>query len=125
MAPSPFSLQETLRLHGPLIVLLAFALLVLRAPFGVGFVAGLVCAMAFALHGLVAGVGVARAALPAPVARALLSIGTLIAVTGAGAPRWAFAPQLIEAGAFLVTTAAASIGAIVAFGRAPTLRDGP
>jgi multisubunit Na+/H+ antiporter MnhB subunit len=112
------------RFYAPLIVLIAFALLVVREPgAGVGFVAGLVFASALALHLLVFGAAAARVAFPPFAARLMVGLGLAVAVTGAAGPRLPFAAQLIEAGLFLTTAAGASLIMAVFVGRAPTLRD--
>jgi multicomponent Na+:H+ antiporter subunit B len=112
------------RFYGPLIVLLALALLVIADPgSGVGFSAGLVFAAALVLHLLVFGAAAARAAFPPFPARLVLALGVLGAVIGAGAPRLIGAPQVLEGGVFAATAAAVSLVLAVLVGRAPTLRD--
>lgn len=112
------------RLYAPLIALFALLLLLGRAPGGgVGFVAGLAFGLVLVLHALVFGAAAARAALAPAVARLLLALGVVGAVAGAGLPGVAYAPQLIEAGVFTATIAAAALVIQVTFGRAPTLRD--
>lgn len=113
------------RLYVPLIALFALALLADRpAGGGIGFVAGLAFGLVFALHALVFGAIAARRALAPAFARALLALGLVAAVSGAGFPELPIAPQLIEGGVFVVTAAAAVLIVQVVFGRAPTLRDG-
>jgi multisubunit Na+/H+ antiporter MnhB subunit len=112
------------RLYAPLIVLFAFSVLATRAPGdGVGFLAGLAFALAHALHALVAGAAAARRALPPMAARLALAGGVAAALLGAGAPAWRYAAQIIEAGVFLTTAAAAALIVSTLFGRLPTLRD--
>lgn len=125
MRPSHLSLLAAVRLYAPLIVLLALTMLVLRAPGGgVGFVAGIVIAMALVAHALVFGAAEARRSFP-PFAARLVLAGGLIAVVastlGAGG---AFAARIGEAGSLLVTIAGLHLVFTVLFGRAPTLRDG-
>lgn len=113
------------RFSTPLIALFAFALLFESAPgAGVGFIAGLAFGLLLVLHALVFGVVASRRALAPVLARTLLALGVIVAASGAGFPDLEFAPQLIEAGAFVTTTAAAALLAQVTFGRAPTLGDG-
>lgn len=112
------------RFYAPIIALVGLTLLVARDPgAGVGFVAGVIFASALALHTLVFGATAARVALPPFVARLILALGLAVVLTGAGAPRLAFAAQLLEAGLFLATAAGASLIMAVFVGRAPTLRD--
>lgn len=113
------------RLYVPLIALFAFALLAERpAGGGVGFVAGLAFGLLLALHALVFGAAAARRALAPGLARALLALGMIVAVSGAGLPEMKLAPRLIEAGAFVTTLAAIALLVQAMFGRVPTLRDG-
>jgi len=112
------------RLYAPLIVLFALSMFVWRPPgAGVGVLAGLAFALMLALHALSFGVAAARAAFPPPIARALLALGALTALVGAGLPAWADAPRAIEAGGFAATCAGASLIVTSLFGRAPALRD--
>ncbi|MBY0562856.1 MAG: hypothetical protein K2P58_01620 [Hyphomonadaceae bacterium] len=111
------------RFYAPLMVLFAMALLFQRAPGGVGFAAGLVIGAGFALQAAVFGVAAARRALPPLLARWLLAIGIAFTVAGAAFPLLPYAPQLMEAGGFLVCAAATALIAIVFFGRVPTLSD--
>lgn len=112
------------RLYTPLAFVFAFTLIAMRAPgAGVGFVAGLAFAIALLLHALVFGASAAKAAFPPLAARLALALGLAAALTGAGAPRLPFAPQLIEAGLFAIVVAAASLIISALFGRLPTLRD--
>ena len=111
------------RFHVPLIILFALSLLATHgAGGGVGLLAGLVFALALALHALVFGADAARAALPGPALRALLGAGLVAVLVGAGAPRLAFAPQIAEAGLFLLTIAALAIFITALAGRAPTIK---
>ncbi|MEJ0060492.1 MAG: MnhB domain-containing protein [Terricaulis sp.] len=117
-------LRAAAKLHTPLILLFAFSLLAMRAPgAGIGFVAGLALALALVLHVIVFGAAAARAAFPAPLARALLGLGVIGALIGAGAPNLQHAPQIAEAGLFLATVSALALVIDVLAGRAPTLRD--
>jgi hypothetical protein len=119
------SLLAGVRLYAPLIVLAAATLLVLRAPGGgVGFMAGLVAALALAAHVLVFGAAEARRAFPPIAARAFLGLGALAVLAGAAARQFAYVPQLGEAGLFCITVAALHLVFTVLIGRAPTLRDG-
>lgn len=112
------------RLYAPIILLFALTLFSARAPGeGVGFLAGLAFALAFALHALVFGADAARAALPPRLLRVILALGAGVALAAAGAPALSFAPQAIEAGTFAAVAAACALIVIVLFGRAPTLRD--
>ncbi len=119
------SLLAGVRLYAPLMVMLALTLLALRVPgAGVGFVAGLIAALALAAHMLVFGAAEARRAFPPVIARALLALGLLALLAGAGLPDYAYAPQLGEAGLFVLTLASAHLIFTVLVARAPTLRDG-
>jgi hypothetical protein len=69
------------------------------------------------------GAAAAKLAFPPLAARFTLALGLAAALTGAGAPRLSFAPQLIEAGLFAATIATASLAILTLFGRLPTLRD--
>jgi len=112
------------RLYAPLMALFALSLLAgWPASSGVGFAAGLVFALALALHGLVFGAMAARRAFPPWVCRIVAAIGFVAACVSAGVPEMAFAPRIVEAGLFMVTTAGASLVVVVLFGRVPTLRD--
>lgn len=124
MRAAHLSVLAAARLYGPLIVLAATSILVLRAPGGgVGFVAGLVLVLALGLHQLVFGAAEARRAFPPVFARVLLSLGVFAALAGACAPALAMAPQLIEGGLFIVTSAGLQLVLAVLIGRAPTLRE--
>jgi multisubunit Na+/H+ antiporter MnhB subunit len=112
------------RFYAPLIVLFALVLLMTRGGgAGVGFIAGLVFAVALAIHVLVFGVAAARTAFPPLAARLMLCGGLIASALGAAAPRLMFAPQIVEAGLFAVTVAASALVLTVLAGRAPTLRD--
>jgi len=122
---SHLSLLAAVRLYAPLIVLLALTMLVLRAPGGgVGFVAGIVFAMALAAHALVFGAVEARKAFPPFAARAILAVGLLVVVAGEFGVGGAMAGRIGEAGLLLVTVAGLHLVFTVLFGRIPTLRDG-
>ncbi len=112
-------LAGAVRLHAPLLVLLAGSLFSARAPgSGVGLMAGLLFGLALALHALVFGAAAARAAFPPWTARAILVAGTLAALLGAPSPTlWS------EAGLFAATGAALALILVVVFARAPTLSD--
>ena len=113
------------RFFTPLMALFALMLLAGRgAGGGVGFVAGMGFGLLLLLHALTFGAAAARSAFPPILARLVLALGVVGVCAGAGLPNWPFAPQLIEAGAFLSTIAAAALVLQVLFGRAPTLRDG-
>lgn len=113
------------RFFAPLTALFALMLLAGRgAGSGVGFVAGLGFGLVLMLHALTFGSAAARGAFPTIAARLALAAGVGAVCAGAGLPAWSFAGQLIEAGAFLSTVAAAALILHVIFGRAPTLRDG-
>lgn len=125
MGTTLFSLLAAARLSMPLIVLLALTMLVLRgAGAGVGFVSGLVFAMALTLHALVFGASEARKAFPPVLARALLALGMIVMVIGAAGAGGAFSAQIIEAGLLVVTAGGLHLVLTVLIGRAPTLRDG-
>lgn len=112
------------RFYTPLIALFAVSLFVTRpAGEGVGFIAGLAFALLLVLHVVLHGAAAARAALPGWMARMLLALGLAGAIAAAAAPRFLYAPQLGEAGLFLVTIGAASLIVSVLVARAPTLRD--
>lgn len=112
------------RLYAPLMALFALSLLAgWPAGSGVGFVAGLVFALALVLHGLVFGAAAARRAFPPVLCRLVAALGLIAASVGAGVPGLALAPRIVEAGLFAVTLAGASMILSVLFGRAPTLRD--
>jgi multisubunit Na+/H+ antiporter MnhB subunit len=112
------------RFYAPLIVLVALTILVLYSPgTGVGFVAGLIFAMAIVVHALVFGAGAARIAFPPWLARVLIAAGLLLCVAGAAAPALLIAPQLTEGGLFAVTAAGVALIMTAIVGRAPTLRD--
>lgn len=124
MKPGGFSLlASATRVYAPLIVLFAAALLATRAPGGVGVAAGLAAGAAFALQAAVFGVLAARRALSPPLARLLLAIGLAFAAAGAALPGLSLAPQIVEAGAFLVSVGATVLIVTVFFGRAPTLPE--
>lgn len=111
------------RFYVPMIVLLAFMLLVTRnAGEGVGFIAGLALAMALLIHALVFGGAAARRAFPPMIARVLLLAGVVAVFLGhAGAG--AYQAQAAEAGLFVVTVSGASLASAVLIGRAPTMRN--
>jgi multisubunit Na+/H+ antiporter MnhB subunit len=90
---------------------------------GVGFRAGLTAAIAIAVHLLVFGASAARRALPPLVARLLLVCGVFAVLLGLGAPRLAFAAQIMEAGLFAASIAAPSLILLALAGRVPTLRS--
>ncbi len=113
------------RFFAPLMALFALALLADAPPGGgVGFVAGLTFGLVLILHALTFGAAAARSAYPTPLARLTLALGVVAACVGAGAPGFAYAGQVIEAGAFAGTVGASALLLQVLFGRAPTLRDG-
>lgn len=113
------------RFFAPLMALFALALLTGRiAGSGVGFVAGLAFGLVLMLHALTFGAAALRSAFPTILARLALALGIGGVCAGAGLPGWAYAPHLIEAGAFLGSVAAGALVLQVVFGRAPTLRDG-
>ncbi|MES1156201.1 MAG: MnhB domain-containing protein [Alphaproteobacteria bacterium] len=110
------------RFYVPLIIVFALSLLATRgAGGGVGLIAGLVLALALALHALVFGADAARAASPGPALRTLLGVGLVAVLAGVGAPRLPFAAQVVEAGLFLLTTATLSLFITALAGRAPTI----
>jgi hypothetical protein len=112
------------RFFTPLAVLFACVLLAISpAGHGIGFAAGLAFALALLLHALVFGAAGSLAALPPALARVLLALGSALAMACAGLPGLAYAPQLIEAGAFAATAASAAIAIQMLFGRASALRD--
>jgi len=117
-------LTAAVRLFAPLIVLFAASIFVWRtAGGGVGFIAGISAAMMLVLHALVFGATAARLAFPPVAARLLVLTGVCLALAGAGLPRWVYAPQAAEAGAFAATVGAVALVIGVLFGRAPTMRD--
>jgi multisubunit Na+/H+ antiporter MnhB subunit len=116
--------SSALRSYAPLLLLFALSVLVVRAPgAGIGFVAGVVFALALALHALIFGAQAFCAAFPPMWARVLVGGGVVAAAAGAGAPGWMYAPQAIEAGLFVATAASAALIVAVLFGRAAMLRD--
>lgn len=124
MKPAGFAfLAAATRFYAPLIVLFALALLATRGPGGVGVIAGLAAGAAFALQAGVFGVLAAQRALAPPLARALLAAGLAVAAAGAAFPGCPRAPQLLEAGAFLLSVGASVLIVTVLFGRAPTLPE--
>lgn len=117
-------LSAAVRFFAPLLALFAASLLVWRAPgAGAGFLAGLSAALVIVLHALVFGARASQRAFPPVLARLCVGVGVGLALAGAGLPRWAYAPQAIEAGAFAATAGAAALVVAALFGRAPTLRD--
>jgi multisubunit Na+/H+ antiporter MnhB subunit len=125
MRASLISLFAGIRLYAPLIVLLALTLLVLRAPgTGVGFVAGIVTALALVAHMLVFGAAESRRAFPPVFARVLTALGMAALLAGAGFSGLTLAPQIGEAGLFVLTVSTANLVFTVLIGRAPTLREG-
>lgn len=124
MRASLISLLAALRLYAPLIVLLALTVLVTRSPgAGVGFVAGIVVALALAAHVLVFGIAESRRAFPPLAARTLLAFGMIAAVVGAAMDGAPYAAQSSEAGLFALTVAGVHLIFLVLIGRAPTLRE--
>lgn len=108
----------------PLIALVAFSMLAAGAPGdGVGLRAGLMFALAIALHALVFGVAAAKAAFPAWAWRGVMALGAVAVFTAAAAPGERLSGQIMEAGLFATVVAAASLILTVLIGRAPTLRD--
>ncbi len=118
------TLRIAAKLYAPLALLFAASLIALYdAGSGVGFIAALAASLALVLHVLVFGAAASRAALSPTIARMLLGLGVVVAVASAGAPRWAFASQAMEAGLFLATFGAIALVLSALIGRAPTLRD--
>jgi len=123
-SPVHLVLGATLRLYIPLMALFAMSLLAAwPANTGVGFAAGLVLVLVFALHILVFGAEAARAAFSPLLARLMLSFGAIVAFAAAGLPRWSAAAQAEEAGLLLATLGAGSLVVAALCGRAATLRD--
>lgn len=116
-------LASAARFYAPLIVLFALALLATRAPGGVGVAAGLAVGAAFALQAAVFGILAARRTLSPSLARGLLALGLGLAAAGAALPGFPYAPQTLEAGAFLLSVGATVLIATVFFGRVPTLPE--
>ncbi len=117
-------LAYTARLYAPLALVFALSIFAVRAPGGgVGVVAGLAFSLAIVLHALVFGADASRRALPPTLALTLLALGLIAVSASAGLPGVAMAPQFMEAGAFLATTAGLALVVIVFFGRVQTLRD--
>lgn len=113
------------RFYAPLIMLFAATMLLHEPPgMGVGFVAGLAFSLALVLHMLVLGAEAARNAFPPWLARAALAIGLVISVIAVGVPGLAWAPRLVEAGAFTTTAAASALIVTALTGRAPAMRGG-
>lgn len=126
MKPGAFIMvAATARLYGPLIVLFALSLLAgSPSGTGVGFVAGLVFALALTLHALVFGAAAARRAFPPWLCRVLMTLGLATACAGVGLPGLVVAPRLVEAGLFAITVGGLTLMIVSLFGRAPTLREG-
>lgn len=117
-------LSHAARLYAPVMALFALTLLAAYAPgAGIGLIAGLAFALAFALHALVFGAQASRTAFPPAASRVALALGLVAVVVGAGVPGWTFASRLVEAGLFALSAAAAALVVQVLFGRAPMLRD--
>ncbi len=124
MKPDGYLLLRAARLFVPILALFALALLASRpAGHGVGLTAGLAFAMAPALHALVFGADRALKAFPPVVAKALLTVGVVVALLSDQAQP-AFQVQVGEAGLFLTTVSASVLVIATLFGRAPTLGDG-
>lgn len=121
---SQFVMRAAARLHMPLIVLFAAYLLAARSGGGgVGFIAGLVFALAFILHVLVFGAAAARQAVPPQAARGALMLGLIGVLAAAGAPGLPNAVQIEEASLFVLTIGACALTITVLVGRAPTMRE--
>lgn len=117
-------LRAAARFYTPLVVLFALSLLASRpAGGGIGFISGVGAGLALALHMLVYGAATAGAAFPAPWARALLALGLLAVLIGAGAPSLPYAPHAVEMGLFVLMFSGTALILTVLVGRAPTLRD--
>lgn len=124
MRASLISLLAAVRFYAPLIVLLALTMLVTRSPgAGVGFVAGIVVALALAAHVLVFGAAQSLRAFPPLAARILLALGMVAGIAGAAMDGSAYAAQISEAGLFALTVAGVHLVFLVLIGRAPTLRE--
>lgn len=118
-------ISATARLYAPLIVLFALSLLaVAPSGSGIGFVAGLAAGLALMLHALVFGAAASARAFPPWLSRVFVALGLATASVSVGVPGLAFAPRIVEAGAFLLTQGACALVIVALFGRAPTLRDG-
>lgn len=124
MKPGGFSfLAAATRFYAPLIVLFGLALLAVRTPGGVGVAAGLSVGAAFALQAAVFGVRAPMRMLSPALSRGLIAVGLMLAAGGAAFPRLTLAPQVIEAGTFLLSVGASVLIATVFFSRAPTLPE--
>lgn len=118
-------ISATARLYAPLIVLFALSLLaVAPSGSGIGFVAGLAASLALMLHALVFGAAASARAFPPWLSRVFVALGLATASVSVGVPGLAFAPRIVEVGAFLLTQGACALVIVALFGRAPTLRDG-
>ena len=112
------------RLYLPLMALFGLSLFATRtAGSGVGLLAGIIFALALALHALVFGALAARKAFPPIAARCGLAGGLLAGLTSATAPSLAVAARLAELGLFLAMASGAVLTLTVLMGRAPTLHD--
>ncbi len=118
-------LTNAARLYAPLIALFALTLTAARVPGeGVGFISGVMFALAFVVHALIFGAAASRAAFPPFAMKLMLALGVCAVAAGAGLPAWPFAAHILEAGLFAVVASAAALVVVVLFGRAPMLRDG-
>lgn len=124
MRAAQIVLFSAARFYTPLIALFALSLLAVYAPgSGVGLIAALAFALALALHMIVFGADASRKAAPPVIARAVLSLGLIAAIVGAGVPQWNWAAQAMEGGLFAVGAGASALFIAALSGRAPGLRD--
>jgi multisubunit Na+/H+ antiporter MnhB subunit len=108
----------------PLGALFAFTLLANWPPgSGVGFVAGLAFALPIAMNALIFGVRSILATAPPFTPRAVLALGVVLALAGAGIPNFSWSVQLVELGAFMATASSVSLVSLAIMGRAGALRD--
>jgi hypothetical protein len=79
--------------------------------------------MGIVLNALIFGVGSVLAVVPPALQRAILAIGLVMALAGAGLPNFAWSGQLREAGAFATTASAMALISLAFMGRAGALRE--
>jgi multisubunit Na+/H+ antiporter MnhB subunit len=118
------NLAAAAQVFAPFLVLIAAAALVASAPgAGIGFVAGLIVALAAVLHALVFGAQAARRAAPPAMLRLALVFGVLAALAGLALQGNDLAHSISEAGLFLATAAGAMLAINTLIGRASALDE--
>lgn len=109
----------------PLASLFALSLLANWPPgAGVGVVAGVAMAIPFALNALLFGVSDTLVATPVGALRISLALGVVLAFVSVGLPGLRWNGQLIEAGAFIATSAGLSLALLAVMGRVAALQEG-